>query len=118
MNSITTPEAQAIASAFTRGTDQLPRALRVTTQDVCNTLRFWQSPTHDEWVTFIANVASKVQTANALSAAATAVVVDMLGKDVQQDWGSKPRRAADLMASIWMPAAGIKPSLSYTSLLV
>ena len=76
-------------NALTRAeTEALPRALRVTTQDICNTLRFWQSPTHDDWVTFIANVASKVQTANALSGAATAVIVDMLDEitgQIEQD---------------------------------
>ena len=97
MNAIRQIEAQALASAFTRGTDQLPRALRVTTNDVCNILRTWSMPSHDEWVTVVANLATKAKTANALSAAATAVIVDMLDEIVGQIEQDKIDQQAEQM---------------------
>ena len=73
MNAITQTETTA-----------LTRANRVTTQDVCNTLRYWDTPSHDDLVMVIEGLAAKVQAANALSAAGTAIVVDGLDEVVGQ----------------------------------
>ena len=69
-------------------TSALVRGQRITTNDVCNVLRTWAMPSHDDWVAVVANLATKVKTANALSAAATAVIVDMLDEitgQIEQD---------------------------------
>ena len=65
-------------------TAALVRAQRVTTQDVCNVIRAWSMPSHEDWVTVMANLASKVITSNALSAVATAVLIDKLDEIVGQ----------------------------------
>ena len=85
-------------NATTRAeTAALSRYERITANDVCNTLRDWSMPSHDDWTTFIANVASKVQTANALSAAATAVIVDMLDEIIGQIEQDKIDQQAEQM---------------------
>lgn len=76
MNSTTSFEA----AAFTRA----PYVPRVTTKDVCDTLRNWQMPSHEEWVTVVANFAAKVLTPNSLSGTCASVVVDMLDEIVGQ----------------------------------
>ena len=78
-------------------TAALARAQRVTTQDVCNVIRAWSMPSHDDWVEVTSNLAAKAQTPNALSAVATAVLVDMLDEVVGQIEQDKVDQQAEQM---------------------
>ena len=78
-------------------TAALVSAQRVTTQDVCNVIRAWSMPSHDDWMDVMANIAAKVQTTNALSAVCTAVLVDMLGEIFGQLEQDKADQQAEQM---------------------
>ena len=78
-------------------TAALVSAQRVTTQDVCNVIRAWSMPSHDDLTTVVANLAAKVQTPNALSAVCTAVLVDMLDEIVGQVEQDKADQQAEQM---------------------
>ena len=78
-------------------TAALVSAQRVTTQDVCNVIRAWSMPSHDDLTMVVANLATKVQTPNALSAVATAVLVDMLDDVVGQIEQDKVDQQAEQM---------------------